>query len=121
VLVTMKAERVRHLPVLQGERLVGFISDHDLIRALGAPDETEASLERIQRARSLHVAEVMSAKVVTVKPDDSAARAGELLVRRRIGAAPVLRGQRLVGMLTVCDFFQYLASMSPPGVEASPE
>lgn len=111
-ILLMKTKHVRHLPVMRGEEVVGILSDHDVIRTLGQP-ERETSLERIQRARQVCVGEVMSSNVVSVAPDQSAADAGRLLRRRRVGAAPVLSARRLTGMLTVCDYFQYLASMEP--------
>ncbi len=100
----MKGARIRHLPVVDGARVVGLLSRRDLLAAIG--DRAPAHLPR-----PLTVAEVMSAPAITVDADRRALEAGELLCRRRLGALPVTRAGRLVGMVAVTDFLYYLASL----------
>jgi CBS domain-containing protein len=100
----MLREGVRHLPVLDGEQLVGLLSDHDLLVAV---DGKQRGLSAIT------VHEAMRPHILIASPDDWATDAGEQLRRRRFGAMPVLRRHRLVGMLTVCDYFSYWVSSLP--------
>jgi CBS domain-containing protein len=108
----MTREDIRHLPVVSGERLIGMLSDHDLLAArggrLGIAHEEGAQRAPTERL----VGEVMSKRVITVSPDEQAVHAAEVLYRRRIGALPVLTRGRLCGLLAVSDYFQYLVNIS---------
>jgi CBS domain-containing membrane protein len=106
----MKGERVRHLPVVEGERLVGMLSQHDVLAAVG---EAATAGEK----RAVTVGEVMSAPAVHIAPERRASEAIELLYRRRLGALPVVRGGRLVGIVSTADCFYYLASSTPTSAD----
>jgi CBS domain-containing protein len=103
----MNATRVRHLPVVRDETVVGILSDRDVL-AVGrdwlrgdddaGPDGTPALL----------VADAMSVRVSTIAADRPLLEAGRTLLRRRVGALPVLRGGRLLGILTVSDFLYWI-------------
>ena len=69
--------RLRHLPVMDGERVVGVVTHRDLVRAL---------LARVSGEPAPLVAEVMSPEVVTVSPDTPVTEALALL---QIGRAHV--------------------------------
>lgn len=114
----MKAEKVRHLPVMSGDKLVGILSDHDVIAAVGYRRPDAGPAASLERKAALSVADAMSRRAVTVSPDDSAVQAGELLKRRRFGALPVVKQGRLLGMLTVSDYFYDLLARAP---EARPK
>ncbi len=91
----METGMVRHLPVLdERRRLVGILSDRDILRTLSRP-------------RSTTVAEVMSRDVVTVRADQSAHAAAGLMLDRRISALPVLADDgSMVGVLTATDYLE---------------
>lgn len=100
----MRLGRLRHVPVVEGERLVGMISDHDLFSAsVGrALDLDGPSLRSF--LRSLDAGSVMGRDPVTIGPDASLSEAARLLDARRIGALPVVdEGGRLLGLVTVVD------------------
>jgi CBS domain-containing protein len=90
----MKVEHVRHLPVVDGERLVGFLSDLDVLAIDTGSDRT--------------VGEAMARECRELTPEMLAAEAGRILVRDRIDALPVLRRRLLVGVLSVFDFLRFL-------------
>jgi acetoin utilization protein AcuB len=84
--------RIRHVPILDGETLVGLLSDRDLLAHPGA--------ER--------VADAMSTRLSTIAAERPAIEAARILSRRRIGALPVLRAGRLVGIVTSSDFLYWI-------------
>ena len=113
-LALCRERRIRHLPVVDGGRLVGLISDRDLrsaTPALGDPDRT-AALERIT------VGDEMAREVVTARPDDPIEHAAMAMYEKRIGCLPVVDGEALVGILTASDVmkaFVRLVGAHEPG------
>src|SRR5918912_3336397 len=113
-LALCRERRIRHLPVLQGGRLVGIVSDRDLrssTPALGDPDRA-AALQRIL------VEDVMDREVVTADPEDPIEQAANTMRERRIGCLPVLEGEELVGIVTASDVMEalvYLVGAHEPG------
>ncbi len=105
-LALCRERRIRHLPVLEAERLVGIVSDRDLRSAapgLGDPDRASA-LEKIR------VSEVMTRDVVTTRPDDPIEEAANRMREKRIGCLPV-EDERLVGILTSSDVMEALVQL----------
>ncbi|MCA1719089.1 MAG: CBS domain-containing protein [Actinobacteria bacterium] len=103
-LALCRGNRIRHLPVLQGGRLVGVISDRDLraaTPALGDPARAEA-LDRIR------VADEMARDVVTARPEDPIEDAAMTMYERKIGCLPVVDGEDLVGIVTSSDVLRAL-------------
>ena len=107
----MRAERIRHLPILADGRLVGILSQRDIYLAatssvLGLqPGTQEDWLAKIP------VSEVMTTRVLTAHPDTSIGNAAELMVRERIGCLPVVEDEALVGLLTDTDCLRFLADL----------
>lgn len=94
----LREYRFHHLPVVEGGKLVGILSDADLRNASFAaiPAEGGAAGDRLVR-------EVMRTEVWSVTPDDSVEDALLILTREKFGALPVLSGDRLVGIITRAD------------------
>lgn len=101
----MQAARIRHLPVLDDQgRLVGILSQRDLfhsalVRALGF-----GTTAKDKMLESIAVKNVMTDPVLTTTPDTPVAEAARVMLDRKIGCLPVLRGDELVGILTESDF-----------------
>jgi len=100
----MNLGRVRHMPVLDGDRLVGIVSRHDVLEAsLSRALDFDAASRR-SFLRSVEVGEVMAKELVTVDPDTTLADAARLLVHRKIGCLPVVNPDgRLLGLVTETD------------------
>jgi CBS domain-containing protein len=109
----MRAHRLHHLPVVSDERLVGLVTDLDLLGVQSSSLEPLGPAERLAERHWTHAGDAMSRRIITVSPDEPAADAARLLKRRRIGCLPALRDGRLTGMLTVTDYFYYLLSHAP--------
>lgn len=100
----MKARRVRHLPVVWSDgRLAGIVSDRDLRQVVFDPSIQEALGITAEALKGLCVRDVMTWGVVAVRADSSLREAAALMYERKIGALPVVRNQRVVGMLTEQD------------------
>ncbi len=113
-LALCRERRIRHLPVLDGGRLVGVVSDRDLRSAtpvLGDP-ERAAALERVRAV------EVMTREPVTAHPDDPVESAANAMRERWIGCLPVLDDDELVGIITSSDVMEalvFLVGAHEPG------
>ena len=113
-LALCRERRIRHLPVLEDDRLVGIVSDRDLrsaTPALGDPARAEA-LGRIL------VHEVMVREVATAHPDDPIEEAANAMRERKIGCLPVVEDDALVGIVTSSDVMEalvYLMGAHEPG------
>lgn len=100
---------IRHLPVVDGGVLVGFLSDRDLQPADPTVAWALATLRSdLLAGRYRTVATLMSHPVVVAWPQETIAAAAARLLERRIGALPVVEGRRLVGMLSVVDCLRAL-------------
>jgi acetoin utilization protein AcuB len=94
---------VRHLPVLDGNRLVGILSDRDLKRAMASPATSLEAHELTYLLDRLCVAEIMTRAVITIGPTSPIEDAARLMVLEKIGALPVTDGDRLLGLVTETD------------------
>jgi len=106
VFILFHFETIRHIPVLEKGELVGIISDRDLKKVLGSKkalvDKSGSSIT----FPSKKVKHIMTRKVVSINPDQRAADAAAIMVKRKFGALPVLRKGKLVGIITETDILK---------------
>lgn len=101
-LTVTRRHRIRHLPVLEGDKLVGLVTDRDLRLAM-PPIWAEQREELHAILHNKQVGEVMVSPIITTTPDTPIEDAARRLYEHRIGCLPVLEGDRLVGILTETD------------------
>jgi CBS domain-containing membrane protein len=103
----MKLGRIRHMPVLEEGRLVGIVTQRDLLAAsLSRALDFEPGHRRTF-LRSVQVEEVMTADPAVVGPDTPVADAARIMLRRKIGCLPVVDSeQALVGLVTETDLLR---------------
>jgi len=99
--------RVRHLPVIDDGKLVGVVTQRDLLAAsLSRALEFDAQ-ERRTFLRSVDVREVMSPRPITVAPSATLREAAALLLRHKIGCLPVVGpGGEALGLVTETDLLR---------------
>ena len=103
--------RFRHLPVVDGKRLVGIISERDMWRAhVSELDGSRAAQARSNRLDDTFVAAVMHRDPITISPDEPVSHAAAKMVETRIGALPVVdEAGDLLGIITEYDLLRELA------------
>src|SRR3990172_1320230 len=94
---------IRRLPVMDGDRLVGIVTDRDLREAWASDANTLSTQELHYLLERIPVRDVMSAPVVTVAPETPLENAITILQEKKIGGLPVLSDGQLVGILTETD------------------
>lgn len=104
----MLQERIRHLLVVEGGRLLGIVTDRDIRLNLPSPATSLSVWEINHLLSKLTVAQVMSKYVITVDPDRDVREAARLMLDEKIGALPVLDGGALVGIITETDLLRAL-------------
>ena len=100
-------EKIRHLPVVEKEGVVGIVTDRDLYKALG-PKSNSKGVGSGKDKVSQHV-NIMHRKVVTLEPEEYAGKAAFLMADRRIGALPVTQKGKLTGIITTTDILMAFA------------
>lgn len=98
----MREHRIRHLPVLEGGKLVGMLSERDLalIETLRDVDPTNVSVE-----------DAMSQAPYTVTPDISLDEVVSTMAEHRYGSAIVVDNGTVVGVFTTIDALTALADL----------
>lgn len=97
-----------HLPVLDGEELVGIISDRDILRILSPFLDTAAEMTRDVEILNKAAHQVMTRQPVCVSLDDSLDKVVEWMLNASISCMPVLDKGRLVGIITWRDLIALL-------------
>ncbi|MDJ0867337.1 MAG: CBS domain-containing protein [Myxococcota bacterium] len=114
----MTLGRIRHMPVLEDGRLVGVVSNRDLLSASLSRTLDFDDQHRRSFIRSVEVNEVMSRDLCTVEPDTTLREAAILMLRRRVGCLPVTKPDgTLVGLVTETDLVR-VAFLSDAAEEA---
>lgn len=110
-LAQMRKERVSRYPVMKKGKMVGIVSEDDLLNA-SPSDVTSLSVFEINYLLSkITVERVMTHEVVTVNEDTPLEEAARLMADHRIGGIPVMRGDEVFGMITQTDIFRIFLEM----------
>jgi acetoin utilization protein AcuB len=111
--ITLMEERgIHHLPVVRDGRPVGMLSDRDLLLAVGWKLAVERRAGESAKAvvGPRRVEQIMSTPVYVVPPEDSLGAVARLLIDHKIGALPVVKHQRLIGIVSEADLLNWLRS-----------
>ena len=106
------AHHIRHIPVVSGDKLIGILSQTDILRiSFGNTfgDEQTGSDEAIFDMLSIN--QVMKHSPETVGPDDTIKSAAEVFAKREFHALPVVDNEKLVGIITTTDIINYFIDL----------
>lgn len=108
----MHKEKVRRFPVVDNHgKMVGLVSEKDLLNA-SPSDATTLSVWEISYLLSkITVEKVMSKKLITITEDTPIEDAARLMADKKIGSLPVLRDNELVGIITETSLFKILIEL----------
>ena len=106
--VQAKMERggFRHVPVVQDGRLIGIVTDRDLRQHVGFLERTKVNA-------------AMTENALTVTPQTTLEEAAQLLLKRKIGALPVLEEGELTGIITSNDILKAFLDVVGAGQEGT--
>ncbi|TDB39440.1 MAG: CBS domain-containing protein [Actinobacteria bacterium] len=122
----MVEHRVGALPVLDGEKLVGIVTEGDLIMQdvriefptyihlldgfIMYPPSTARFESELKKAVGATVEDVMTSEPVTVQADTTVEDLATLMVEREVSRVPVLEGDKLVGIVSKSDIVRSLVA-----------
>ena len=103
----MHSEHVRRLPVVdKSGMLVGIVSELDLLKVSPSPATSLSIYEIPYLLSKIKMRDIMTADVITVTEDTTLEEAARIMADNRIGGLPVVRDDKLVGIITETDLFK---------------
>lgn len=105
-LAMFKKEHIRRAPVVKNGKLVGIVSESNLLNATPSPATTLSIWEVNYLVSKVTVKEVMTKKVKTLDMGTPIEEAARIMADAKIGGMPVTRNGKIVGMITETDLFK---------------
>lgn len=104
-----KQNKIRHIPVVNGNKIIGMLSYTDLLR-ISFVDAVDDDAEIVDATvyNMFTVEQVMAKKLVTISPETTIKDTAEILSKNEFHALPVFLGELLVGIVTTTDLIKYL-------------
>ncbi len=120
----MKKEHIRRMPVVDKHgKLVGIVSDKDLLQASPSPATSLSVWEITYLLSKIKISDVMTKKVITIVPDMPLEDAARIMADNKIGGLPVVSPEgAVVGIITETDIFKTFIEMlgaRKPGVRVT--
>lgn len=104
-----KTHQIRHIPIVQGQKVIGMLSHTDLMRVSYAETVEEFETEVDVVLNSVFTIEqVMTKNVVTIEKNNTIREVAEILAAREFHALAVVEEGELIGIVTTTDLIQFL-------------
>lgn len=104
--------RIRHIPVVDGSRLVGIVTERDLIGAAAAQIFGFKNKSKSALLKSVLIKEVMKKRVITAAPDTPIKDIAHLMAEKKIGCVPVVSEGVVIGLVTTTDILRYVEGLA---------
>lgn len=89
--------RIHHIPVVEGKKLVGLVTTYDLFKFQANPSDYD----------NIKVVDVMTKRLAVIEPTDKVGTAAEIFMEHLFHAVPVVDNGELVGIVTSFDVMKY--------------
>lgn len=107
----MARENINQCPVVKNSKMVGLITEKDILKAYPSSATSLAVWEIASLIEKIKVEDIMLKSFQTVEEDTPIELAARILVDHKISALPVVRGKELVGIITETDIFRIMLEM----------
>jgi CBS domain-containing protein len=106
---TMTTQGFRRLPIISEDKVVGIITTMDIIRFFGSGKVFKyLKSGTIIQVLNTPALEIATRDVATIEPNADAGQAAKIMQEKNIGALPVVKNGKLVGIITERDFFKII-------------
>lgn len=103
-----KKHKIRHIPVVEGDKIIGIVSYSDLLR-ISFADMTDNEDEVTSVVYDMYtIPQIMAKTPLTVNSDATIKEVAEILAKQSFHSIPVLENDKLVGIVTTTDLINYL-------------
>ena len=107
----MRREHIRRAPVVHDGKLVGIVSEKDLLNASPSSATLLSVWEVNYLVSKIKVKEVMTKQVLSTSEDTPVEEAARIMVDNKVGGLPVMRAGKVVGIITETDVFKIMLEM----------
>ncbi|WP_378174433.1 CBS domain-containing protein [Aquimarina sp. SS2-1] len=104
-----KEHKIRHIPVVKGNKIIGMLSYTDLLRIsfADAVNDTDGDVDTVVY-EMFTIEQVMAKNLVSVSSTTTVKEVAEILAKKEFHALPVIDDGKLVGIVTTTDLINYL-------------
>jgi len=115
----LREKNINQVPVVEGKKVVGIITDGDIRENSASPASTLSIHELNYLLSEMKAGDIMTRNPATVSPETPVEEAARTLNERKIGCLPVVKNDELVGIITTCDMLNVLLEVMGVGTPSS--
>ncbi len=101
----MREKKIRRLPVVKGDKVVGIVTEMDILKVQPSQATTLSVFEVNYILAKMKVSDVMAKKLLTVQAEATLEEAALIMRENEVGGLPVVSGNKLVGVITESNIF----------------